>query len=195
MRPPEDRINLTTPETNQLWPFRRQSTAPPNLVKRAKIIRIANGEGQSHRELSERLGTTSAKVPTWTKRWIDRALDSIEERLSDLARPGSPGQITPKRWCQILAVCCTPPQESGYPRTHWTGHELATEVVKPGIVERISVSPLNDGVKKPNDNRLAPALGGMPRKMNVKTKELLTLARFPGPCRTWRRKSRSALMK
>lgn len=111
MRPQEYRINLTAYETSQLEQLIRQSTAPQNLVKRAKIILMANGEGQSNKEISEILGTTLAKVTMWTKRWIDRALDSIEERLSDLPRPGSPGKITPEQWCQIMAVCCTPPQE------------------------------------------------------------------------------------
>lgn len=159
MRPPEYRINLTAHETNRLKQLIRKSTAPQNVVKRAKIILMANGEGKSNKEISERLGTTLSNVTIWTKRWIDRALDSIEERLSDRPRPGSPGKISPEQWCQIMAVCCTPPEEYGYPMSHWSGSELAVEVVKQGIIESISVSHLNDFLKKRNYNRTALATG------------------------------------
>lgn len=159
MRPPEYRINLTAHETNRLERLTRKSTAPQHLVKRAKIILMADGEGKSNKEISELLGTPLAKVTIWTKRWIDRMLDPIEERLSDLPRPGSPCKITPEQWCKIMAVCCTSPQEYSYPITHWSGQELAKEVVKQGIVESISVSHLNDFLKKQNYNRTALATG------------------------------------
>lgn len=159
MRPPEYRINLTVHEINQLEQLIRKSTAPQNQVRRAKIILMANGEGKSNKEIADLLDTTSAKVTTWTKRWIDRALDWIEERLSALPRPGSPSKITPKQWCQIMAGCCKPPQEYGYPISHWTGPELVPEVVKQGLIESISVSQLNDFLKKPNYHRIALATG------------------------------------
>ncbi|WP_286019190.1 hypothetical protein, partial [Candidatus Venteria ishoeyi] len=60
---------------------------------------------------------------------------------------------------QIMAICCRPPREYGYPITHWTGTELAKEVIKQGIIETISVSHLNDFLKKQNYNRTAPATG------------------------------------
>ena len=159
MRPPEYRINLTAHETNRLEQLIRKSTAPQNQVKRAKIILMADGEGQSNLVIAERLDTTLANVTTWTKRWIDRALDSIEERLSDLPRPGSPGKITPEQWCQIMAVCCTHPKEYGYPISHWSGPELAREVIRQGIVESISVSHLNDFLKKQNYSRIVCGIG------------------------------------
>ncbi len=120
---------------------------------------MANGEGKSNQEIAGILGTTLANVTTWTKRWLDRTVDSIEERLSDLPRPSSPSKITPEQWCQIMAVCCTPPQEYGYPISHWTGPELAKEVVKQGLVESLSVSHLNDFLKKHHCNRIVLATG------------------------------------
>lgn len=159
MRPPEYRINLTAHETNQLEQLIRKSTAPQGVVKRARIILLADGEGKSNKEISKILGTTMANVTTWTKRWIERALDPIVERLSDLARPGSPSKITPEQWCQIMSVCCTVPQEYGHPITHWTGRELAKEVIKQEIIESISVSHLNDFLKKQNYNRTVAVIG------------------------------------
>lgn len=114
------------------------------MVKRAKIILAADEEGKSNKEIAEMLGTTLANVSIWTKRWIDRARDFVEERLSDLPRTGAPCKISAEQWCQIMAVCCRAPQEYGYPMTHWTNRELAKEVVKQGIVEPISPSHLHD---------------------------------------------------
>ena len=87
MRRPTYRTSLTADETKQLEQLIRKSTAPQHLVRRAKIILMANGEGKSNQVIAEELGITSSKVSLWTKRWIDRAGDSLEERLSDLARP------------------------------------------------------------------------------------------------------------
>ena len=159
MRPAEYRINLTAHETKRLKPLIRKLTAAQTLVKRAKIILMAKGEGKSNKEIAERLGTTLSNVTIWTKRWIDRTLDSIEERLSELPRSGSPEKISPEQWCQIMAVCCTSPEEYDYPMSHWSGPKLAVEVVKPGIIESISVSHLNDLLKKRNYNRTALAIG------------------------------------
>lgn len=159
MRPPEYRVNLTAHETNRLEQFIRKPTAPQNLVKRAKIILMADGEGKSNKEISEMPGITLSKVSIWTKRRIERTLDPVGQRLSDRPRSGSPGKITPEQWCQIMSVCCTPPKEYGYPLSHRTGPELAKEVVNQGIVEAVSVSHLNDFLKKQNYSRTAPATG------------------------------------
>lgn len=159
MRLPAYRTNLTADETKKLEQIIRKSTAPQHLVRRARIILMANGEEKSNKVIAEKLGITSSKVSIWTKRWTDRAEDTVEERLSDLPRSGAPCQITPEQWCKIMAVCCTPPEEYDYPMTHWTGKELANEVIKQGIVESISVSHLNDFLKKQNYNHTVLAIG------------------------------------
>ena len=159
MRPAAYRINLTAHEVRQLEQMIRKSTAPQHLVKRAKIILMANEEGKSNKEIAARVGTTLGKVTKWTRRWIEKALDPVKERLSDLRRSGSPVKIKAEQWCQIIAVCCSPPKEYGYPMSHWTGAELAKEVIKQGIVGSISVSHLNDFLKKHNYNRTVVAIG------------------------------------
>jgi putative transposase len=63
---------------------------------------------------------------------------AVHELLRDAPRPGAPGTFTPEQICQIVAVGCEPPADSGRPVTHWTPTELADEVVKRGIVSRIS---------------------------------------------------------
>jgi len=54
-----------------------------------------------------------------------------------------PASLPGEQLALILAVACEPPEKSGLPITHWTGQELADEVVKRGIVEAISASQIN----------------------------------------------------
>ena len=46
--------------------------------------------------------------------------------------------FTPEQLCQLMAVACEPPGDSGRPISQWTPRELADEATKRGIVDRIS---------------------------------------------------------
>ncbi|CAK0772802.1 hypothetical protein CCP3SC15_4640004 [Gammaproteobacteria bacterium] len=83
----------------------------------------------------------------WTKRWVERALKPIRDRLSDLLRPGRPDTISAEQCCQIMALACEPPEKYGRPITHWSSEELAAEAVKQGIVEKLSASHLRKVLK------------------------------------------------
>ncbi len=87
-------------------------------------------------------------VTSWTKRWIDRSLDAVEDRLADLPRSGRPDTISAEQWCRIIALACEPPQDHGYPISHWTSKELAAEAVKQGIVDALSPGHLRKVLKK-----------------------------------------------
>jgi len=63
---------------------------------------------------------------------------SVAERLADAPRPGAPARITTDQVCRIIALACEAPAESERPISQWTAREVAEEVVKRGIVERIS---------------------------------------------------------
>ncbi len=65
----------------------------------------------------------------WRNRWLilqPIALEdlSIEERLEDLPRPGAPARITADQRCQIEAMACEDPEDSGRPISHWTTERL-----------------------------------------------------------------------
>ena len=62
----------------------------------------------------------------------------VEEVLVDQPRSGKPATFSPEQICQIVALACEDPRESGRPVTHWSTPELADEAVKRGIVESIS---------------------------------------------------------
>jgi transposase len=133
------------------------STVARRLGQRSQIILLAF-DGLDNEAIAERVGLERHQVGLWRRRWqrsfaklvkiecleTGAALrHAIEDLLADAQRPGSPGKFTAEQLALILAAACEPPEKSGLPITHWTGQELADEVVKRGIVEAISASQVN----------------------------------------------------
>ncbi len=144
---PKYRIRLAQEERDILLSITKKHTEKQSVVKRAKMILMAD-EGTMNQDIAAKLGVNIHVVTTWTKRWLERSADSVEERLQDLQRPGAPDTFTPEQWCQIIALACETPADSGRPITHWTHRELADEVIKQGIVDTISPSHLGRILKK-----------------------------------------------
>src|SRR5947209_19882 len=140
--------------------LRKLSTGTPvakRLTQRAEVILLAF-EGLDNETIGERIGLERHQVGIWRRRWqnafaklikvecLETAAalrKAIEAVLADEQRPGCPGKFTAEQMALILAVACEPPEKSGRPITHWTGRELADEVVQRGIVEAISASQIN----------------------------------------------------
>jgi hypothetical protein len=151
------KIVITERQHEILRTFRDAVTAPSHLRHRAAVI-LAAFDGARNEEIADRVGLGRRRVGRWRRRWAT-AWDSltelecretkaelrraIEATLSDEPRPGAPGKFTPEQVTRILAVACEPPAKSGRPITHRTGHELADEVVKRGIVAAISTTQVN----------------------------------------------------
>src|SRR6266478_1666084 len=80
--------------------------------------------------------------------------------LADAPRAGAPPTFSAEQICQILALACEPPAESGRPVTHWTPAELAAEAVHRGIVSRISARTVGRFLhRRPSSSRTARATG------------------------------------
>ena len=135
-------VELTRDEHQGLESLIRRHTAPQQVALRARIVLYAD-DGLNNAQIARRLGVNINTSSLWRNRWLGLAaasLDdvSIEERLADAPRPGAPARITAQQVCQIVAVACESPSQSERPISQWTGRELANEVVRRGIVERIS---------------------------------------------------------
>jgi putative transposase len=91
------------------------------------------------------LGITKDTSRLWRNRWIElseRAM-SVEERLEDAARCGTPATFTLEQLTQLYVLACEPPEKYGRPISHWTPCELADELMKQKIV--LSISPRHVG--------------------------------------------------
>lgn len=118
----------------------RRHNAPQQQALRGRII-LAAAEGKNNTQIARELHVRVDTVRTWRTRW--RALQAIDltdldvgERLSDGVRPGRPSEITDEQVCQMVALACEQPKER--PISHWTGREIADEVMARGIVKQIS---------------------------------------------------------
>jgi putative transposase len=111
-------------------------------VLRARIVLLV-GDGLNNSQIARTLGLEADTVRLWRQRWrgfAGLALSdlAVEERLADAARAGAPARITPEQVCRIVALACEAPSASGRPISHWTGREIAAEIVRRGIVPTIS---------------------------------------------------------
>ena len=135
-------VKLTDAERQGLRKLVKRHTIGQHIALRGRIV-LAADEGKNNTQIAKEQGTTLTTVRRWRQRWIDLQpipLDdlSIEERLQDQPRPGAPARITADQVCQITALACEEPEASERPISHWTGREIADEVIKRGIVDHIS---------------------------------------------------------
>jgi putative transposase len=152
------KVVITERQQQILAKLSKATTVAKRLSQRATIILLAFA-GEENESIAEQVGLGRHQVGFWRRRW-QQAFDklvrvecldetpaalrhAVEEVLADEHRAGSPGKFTAEQLTLILAVACESPDLSGRPITHWTGHELAAEVIKRGIVESISASQIN----------------------------------------------------
>ena len=138
--PKPDPVNLSEIERTELQRLVRGHTTAQQVALRGRIILEAN-VGKNNSQIARELGVSVETVRLWRKRWL--ALQgvaladlSVQERLSDVPRPGRRSQITAEQICQVMALACEQPKER--PISQWTGREIADEVVRRGIIPQIS---------------------------------------------------------
>jgi len=132
-------INLSESEKTDLEKLLRRSNTSQQLAMRAKII-LRAAAGESQREIARGLGISKDTSRLWRNRWLkleDYGM-SVEERLGDAARSGTPATFTLEQLTQLYALACEPPEKYGRPISHGTARELADELSQQKIVESIS---------------------------------------------------------
>lgn len=132
-------IVLSEPEKSELEKLVRRASTAQQVASRARII-LRAGASEGHGEISRGLGITKDTSRLWRRRWLELSDSelSVEERLSDAARPGTPGKFTMEQLTEIYAMACEPPEKYGRPIRHWTPAELADELANQGVVKSIS---------------------------------------------------------
>jgi putative transposase len=135
-KPPE--VPLTETEREELEALVRAHKTSQQIALRARIILLL-ADGLDAHEVARCLETTRPTVRLWRRHWFERGEATVIERLQDDPRPGTPQTFTAEQWCQVIALACEPPENSGRPISHWTPRELVDEAIKRGIVKSISV--------------------------------------------------------
>jgi putative transposase len=140
--PKPETIELSEKARQELERLVARHTTGQQKAQRARIILTA-AEGQNHAQIGEELKVSVDMARLWRRRWLELqpiGLDdlSVEDRLEDLPRPGAPSQIRADQLCQIEQLACQAPEQAGRPISQWTGREIADELMRRGIIERIS---------------------------------------------------------
>lgn len=138
--PKPEPLSLNETERTELERLVRRHSTPQQQALRGRMI-LAAAQGRNNSQIARELGVSVDTVRAWRMRWIGFQAVSLEdlsvgERLRDVPRPGRPAQITAEQTCQMIALACEQPKER--PISHWTGREIAEEVMTRGIVEQIS---------------------------------------------------------
>jgi putative transposase len=140
--PKATEVILSEAERTDLEQLVRRHTVGQQIALRARII-LAAGQGQSNSAIARALKVSINTAQRWRNRFAKaQTLSyndlSLEDRLQDGPRPGAPSRITADQRCQIEALACVTPENSERPISQWTAREIADEVLKRKIVERIS---------------------------------------------------------
>lgn len=133
-------LNLSDGERLELQQTIARHKTAQQIVLRAKIILLAS-EGKNHGEIARKLDISWDMARLWRNRWLEtsnREL-SLVQRLQDLERIGAPGKFSLEQITLMFALACSPPSDYGRPISHWTPTELASEIMKQGIIKSISV--------------------------------------------------------
>ena len=145
-------LELDSPEKSILHKIVCSKTLGSSLKERAQIV-LAASTGVPNRQIVRDHEIEEHRVGIWRRRWhkkheawkkLDPELRPkmsqklVCQWLTDATGRGRKPEITEEQRTLILAVACEPPEQSGYPHTHWTDRLLAAEVIKRGIVEYVS---------------------------------------------------------
>jgi putative transposase len=158
MRGPKPPAVLLAPDIRQaLEGLLRRHALPQQLALRTRII-LAAADGHNNSQIARHLDLDVDTVRLWRQRWlactpIPRSDLSVAARLSDVPRSGRPIQITADQRCQIGALACEAPADAHRPISQWTGREIADEVIKRGIVPKLSGRHAARLLKKGSSNR------------------------------------------
>jgi putative transposase len=149
-------LSLSKEEREALEKLVRRRSTPQQIALRGRIV-LAAADGKGNSEIAREVGLGVDRVREWRMRWIGLQAVSlsdlpVEERLSDLPRPGRPSEISAQQICQVVAMACEQPKER--PISHWTGREIADEVMRRGIVSKISARHAARMLKKGISNRI-----------------------------------------
>lgn len=141
-------VSETIKQILQQWSSSRM--LPKAQIERSQILMLAIA-GESNAHIARILGFKKQTVRKWRGRLAD-AQASLKEAvlegetprqlrtrleviLRDQSRPGTPGKFTAEQICQIIAVACEKPRDSGWHSEKWTIDMVHKEVLKRGIAE------------------------------------------------------------
>ena len=110
-------VILSEKEQEGLLQITRRHRSEQHVVLRARIV-LAAAHGSSNVQIARELNSNVDTVRLWRDRWvvlqgIDLETLSVTERLQDAPRPGIKPKFSNEQRCQMAALACEAPAQSG----------------------------------------------------------------------------------
>jgi transposase len=115
------------------------------VIQRAHIL-LKVDEGKTDAEISQLLYVSEQTIRRTRLRF---AQDGLQAALEDKPHPASGSELDEKQEARVIALACSEPPAG---RARWTLELLTQEVLKDGIVTRISPETVRLLLKKTNSN-------------------------------------------
>ncbi|MCY7372233.1 MAG: helix-turn-helix domain-containing protein [Spirochaetaceae bacterium] len=147
--------------------FIRSGKSEKRLVERASYI-VRMGEKVPNTQIAKEFKVQNNTVKKWRARWLEgeecllrivaqepsekqrtkELAHRVRKILTDKQRPGVAMKYSAEQYCRIWQVALEPPKDCGRPINDWSSRELAEEVNKRQLCERISASQVGRFLKK-----------------------------------------------
>jgi transposase len=155
-----DPVTISPEQRDTLERLVRTRSTPQQVALRARmLLHVADGMGV--RATAREVGVRPKTVRYWCKRWCQAAEGQpVAERLADAPRSGAPATFTAEQICAVVALTCERPEDSNRPISQWSQREIADEVMRRGIIARVSQRSVGRFLKrKPTCNRIGFVIG------------------------------------
>ena len=154
-------IVLTKRQKSTLERIASMTTTQFRYRQRIQII-LEAVSGKSNLLIAKEKGVTRSLVQRWLTRWEKannllveleceekgyKYLDGILKIFTDEIRSGSPTKFTAEQICNIIAIACENPDDSGHAVSHWSRVSIAKEAIERGIVTNISITQVGRFLK------------------------------------------------
>ena len=138
-------VHLVETERKKLLAIISKGRNKAVVIQRAHIL-LKVDEGKTDTEISQMLYVSEQTIRRTRLRF---AQDGLQAALEDKPHPASGSELDEKQEARVIALACSEPPAG---RARWTLELLTQEVLKDGIVTRISPETVRLLLKKTNSN-------------------------------------------
>ena len=138
-------VQLTEAERKKLLAIISKGRNKAVVIQRAHIL-LKVDEGKTDAEIGEMLYVSEQTIRRVRLRFVT---DGLQAALEDKPHPATGSELDEKQEARVIALACSEPPAG---QVRWTLELLVQEILKDGIVTRISPETVRLLLKKTNSN-------------------------------------------
>ena len=138
-------VHLNEAERRKLLGIVSKGRNKAVVIQRAHVL-LKVEEGKTDAEISQLLYVSEQTIRRVRLRFVT---DGLPAALEDKPHPSTGSELDEKQEARVIALACSEPPAG---QAHWTLELLTQEILKDGIVTRISPETVRLLLKKTNSN-------------------------------------------